>query len=224
MKQFENANKQFVKVIRRYLKGQRNRVIENLDNRVKALEDEVFNLELEIKIAKDEFLPFLQDLLVSAGQGAILFVGGDQDFNLSATLVTTLEKRADLFTRSISEKTFEQLKNAFSESFAEGENRSQLNRRIRKLYNDISDKRAEVISRTEVQVATQTGIFGGYNQAGIGIKVWTWVIGVKGGIRDNHLAMDGEEQPINSAFSNGLMYPGEPTGPAEEVINCQCTL
>jgi len=33
--------------------------------------------------------------------------------------------------------------------------------------------------------------------------------------------MDGEEKPIGAAFSNGLMFPGG-SGPAEEVINCEC--
>jgi len=28
---------------------------------------------------------------------------------------------------------------------------------------------------------------------------------------------------MGERFSNGLMYPGELGGPAEEVINCRCT-
>jgi hypothetical protein len=30
--------------------------------------------------------------------------------------------------------------------------------------------------------------------------------------------------PLDEAFSNGLMYPGDENGPPEEVINCRCTL
>jgi len=34
--------------------------------------------------------------------------------------------------------------------------------------------------------------------------------------------MDGETRPFNEPYSNGLMYPGDPGGSAEEVINCRC--
>jgi hypothetical protein len=29
---------------------------------------------------------------------------------------------------------------------------------------------------------------------------------------------------INEPFTNGLMYPLDPTGAADEVINCRCVL
>lgn len=36
--------------------------------------------------------------------------------------------------------------------------------------------------------------------------------------------MDGEVKELDEAFSNGLMFPGDPDGPAEEVCNCRCAL
>jgi hypothetical protein len=45
-----------------------------------------------------------------------------------------------------------------------------------------------------------------------------------GRTRDTHMAMEGESVGIDEAFSNGLMYPGDPSGPAEETINCRCWL
>lgn len=40
--------------------------------------------------------------------------------------------------------------------------------------------------------------------------------------RDSHMAMDGESVGIDEPFPNGLMYPGDPKGPVEEVANCRC--
>ena len=42
--------------------------------------------------------------------------------------------------------------------------------------------------------------------------------------RDSHAKVDGEIRELDEKFSNGLMYPGDPNGRAEEVINCRCAL
>ena len=42
--------------------------------------------------------------------------------------------------------------------------------------------------------------------------------------RRSHRRLDGEIRELDEPFSNGLMYPGDPDGKAEEVINCRCAL
>ena len=45
--------------------------------------------------------------------------------------------------------------------------------------------------------------------------------------RDTHVDANGQEVPLNEYFSVGadsLMYPGDPDGSDEEVINCRCTV
>lgn len=42
--------------------------------------------------------------------------------------------------------------------------------------------------------------------------------------RASHLDIDGESVPPEEEFSNGLMYPGDPGGAAEEVWNCRCSM
>lgn len=41
--------------------------------------------------------------------------------------------------------------------------------------------------------------------------------------RDSHARVDGEIRELDEKFSNGLMFPGDPSGGAAEVINCRCT-
>jgi hypothetical protein len=40
----------------------------------------------------------------------------------------------------------------------------------------------------------------------------------------NHMILNGEVQGLNEGFSNGLQFPGDPNGGADEVCNCRCTL
>lgn len=42
--------------------------------------------------------------------------------------------------------------------------------------------------------------------------------------RDSHAKVDGEVRELDEKFSNGLRYPGDPSGKAEEVVNCRCAL
>lgn len=42
--------------------------------------------------------------------------------------------------------------------------------------------------------------------------------------RRSHRHVDGEIRELDEPFSNGLMYPSDPSGRASEVINCRCAL
>lgn len=42
--------------------------------------------------------------------------------------------------------------------------------------------------------------------------------------RESHVAVDGEVRELDEPFSNGLMFPGDPSGGAAEVVNCRCAL
>lgn len=51
-----------------------------------------------------------------------------------------------------------------------------------------------------------------------------WASSADDRVRDSHAALHGEYVPMDSTFSNGLEYPGDPSGPAEEVSACRCVL
>lgn len=42
--------------------------------------------------------------------------------------------------------------------------------------------------------------------------------------RESHAIVDGEIRELDGPFSNGLMFPGDPSYGAAEVINCRCAL
>ena len=50
-----------------------------------------------------------------------------------------------------------------------------------------------------------------------------WDAALDGRTRDSHRHVDGEIRELDEKFSNGLMFPGDPSGSAAEVVNCRCT-
>ena len=54
------------------------------------------------------------------------------------------------------------------------------------------------------------------------VKQWDATLDAR--TRNSHIAVDGEWKELDEKFSNGLMFPGDPSGRAEEVIHCRCAL
>lgn len=51
-----------------------------------------------------------------------------------------------------------------------------------------------------------------------------WDSTLDGNTRPSHRMVDGEIRELDEKFSNDLMYPGDPSGGAAEVVNCRCAL
>lgn len=91
--------------------------------------------------------------------------------------------------------------------------------------------RAAVVARTEVQGAVQAGAYFGALRAAqergdfAPRKVWTATVG-DDRTRPTHRAADGQRTLISEPFRVGgaqLLFPGDPRGPAQEVIQCRCS-
>lgn len=72
-------------------------------------------------------------------------------------------------------------------------------------------------------LATEAGGFGAHDAAKwAGATTKTWNTGDNP--RASHAAMDGETVGLHEAFSNGGMWPGDPSLPDEERANCNCSV
>lgn len=228
VKRLDAREKTFMAALTRYFMGQEKRITEALDPkktrifRKEGLIDEVLSIELEVKIGKESLLPLLTELLKQAGIDAAELAGSPDAFNLTSGIAGWLDSRAEIFLRQVNETTFEMLKRDFADSLAAQEGRDGLVRRIRDTYGEISKGRASLIARTEVHNATQYGTMEGYKAAGLAVKIWVTV--EDSATRDSHAMQDGEERPIGIPFTNGLMFPGDPSGPPGETVNCRCTI
>ena len=71
---------------------------------------------------------------------------------------------------------------------------------------------------------TSLGNYGSYKAAIKGrITTKTWVVN-SNNPRDEHAGMDGETVAIKDRFSNGLRWPGDYEGSAEQTVHCKCSL
>jgi len=91
-------------------------------------------------------------------------------------------------------------------------------------YARIPKNRAMTIARTEGHRITEKANSDmqhiAQSRGADMVKVWSsaW----DGKTRPSHRKMDGEIKELDEPYSNGLMYPGDPDGKPEEVINCRC--
>lgn len=82
------------------------------------------------------------------------------------------------------------------------------------------DARAQVIARTEGGKAASTARYEQFKADGI--AQWQWTTEGDGDVRLEHVQVDGEVRALGQPFSNGLTRPLDPSGPADQVINCRC--
>ena len=82
------------------------------------------------------------------------------------------------------------------------------------------------IARTEGhRIQVQAGMDACYKAKDMGadvVKQWDSTLDAR--TRDSHVRLDGEIRELDEKFSNGLMFPGDPSGGAAEVVNCRCAL
>jgi len=82
-------------------------------------------------------------------------------------------------------------------------------------------QRAPEIATTAVLGSANFGTNEGAKQGGLRTK--TWQVNSTNP-RPEHAAMNGETVPIGDLFSNGMMWPGDPAGGADNNANCQCSV
>lgn len=124
----------------------------------------------------------------------------------------------------INTTTRETLRNALLTTIADGGDLREQVSAVRNVFDVAEEFRAVRIARTE------NGIFwngGGHEQAVAGGAIaHVWITSRDLRVRPSHAPMDNQCQPIEVSFVTGagvhLLFPCDPDGPPEEIINCRC--
>lgn len=124
----------------------------------------------------------------------------------------------------INSTTEEQIRAVILAGEDEGASVEAIAKRIRAEALPSSRLRSHVIARTETHFAAGWANEQAATESGILLQK-EWVATTDARTRESHLEVDGEVVAMSGAFNVGgalLRYPGDPSGPAEEVINCRC--
>lgn len=112
--------------------------------------------------------------------------------------------------------------------------KKQIDKMVEAYRRRMINHRAETIARTESLRAVHEGVHNTYEQAidqGVlneqDLKR-TWNTAGDRRVRHSHSSMDGQEKSFREPFISGngsrLMYPTDPSGPAEDTVNCRCVV
>lgn len=135
--------------------------------------------------------------------------------------------QADNRLRGIGSDLWRKTRAQLVTGMADGESIPELTKRVRGELAS-STVRARTIARTEVIGASNAGAFMQVTAMGEDApETKVWLATGDRRTRLSHRAADGQKVPLNDNFqvgSSALMFPGDPRGAADEVVNCRCTL
>jgi hypothetical protein len=106
---------------------------------------------------------------------------------------------------------------------ASGEGLDVLRRRLQ--TSIVSPSHAATVARTEVHNAASYSVDSAVRLTHTDLAEKEWGATEDDRTRPTHSDANGQRVPVNSAFDvggAGMDRPGDPSGPAEEVINCRC--
>ena len=169
---------------------------------------------------------FTGNMYVLHGEGIPLIVPIDQEkvvravqvnSKISKGLYSRLGEDVDLLKRKITAQ--------ISRGVATGMSYSQMAQQLAG-YTKTGYNNAVRITRTEghriQQKSTMDACYAARERGADVVKQWDATMDAN--TRESHQMVDGEIRALDEKFSNGLMYPGDPSGSAAEVINCRCVL
>lgn len=147
---------------------------------------------------------------------------------LTAATVAAARARAKLQAIAVAKTTRERVMRVIADGLEVNDAPAVIARSIVSQVGEMSIARARTIARTETAVAMNTAQNDSMTAMAedLGLTVYKiWTASEDERTRESHAAADGQAVPLADAFKVGgaeLMFPSDPDGPSEEVINCRC--
>jgi HK97 family phage portal protein len=205
--------------IKKYFYQQRIRALKSLDEHKTSIH---LHLEKENEDLKAAVTPVLKAAVDAGAEHARNLAAaqkGIADDRLQQILDAYLQVCADKITR-INNTIQNKIKESLEKGIAEGLTINELAESVKSIYS-MAGNRAKSIARTETTGAVNGGSDLYYKENNIERE---WITAGDEAVRETHRNINGEIRRPGQAFSNGLMYPGDQSGEAGDIINCRCTI
>lgn len=161
-------------------------------------------------------------------------MGGDFDLESRPFFSRYLAEVRNRMART-PEEVYDLIAGQISEGVNSGESIPRLAERIEQTFSttatDRWSNRATTVARTEAIGALNAARLEAFRQYrdewGEDDLMKVWLSTSDHRTRPTHVLADGQRVPLDEPFIVGgarLQFPGDPTGPADEVISCRCTL
>lgn len=117
------------------------------------------------------------------------------------------------------------LQNELAQATILGESQQEIIKRIRKVTGQTVAQARRVAQTERTRVQSQARWQAGNEAAAMGLRVYnTWSTRMINS-RESHIALNGKSALQGERFPGSVLrFPGDPEGPAREVINCFCVM
>lgn len=147
-----------------------------------------------------------------------------KDRAFERTVRTFVERQSFTRADNITEASVRRLQSILADAIDEGMTTSEIAGEIRTVIGSAS--RASLIARTETHTAASAGMDLQAQATGLDLtRVWQATEDER--TRPSHAEADQQKRKMGEPFLVGgahLSYPGDPSGPPGEIINCRCVL
>jgi hypothetical protein len=170
--------------------------------------------------------PIISDVVDEAGKATLDDLSIAVSFDLlDPNVVNVIEGRSQRFARSVTETTWNDLRDTLSAGVQAGEGIPALQNRVARTMDEARTWRTEAIARTEVVGASNLGSLEGARQSGV-VTTKTWLAALDDRTRDWHVAAHNQRVALDADFVvGGERGPSPHALPsAANVVNCRCTM
>ena len=189
------------------------------EDHIKALYNKIYTI-VGTSFANDSFRN------VKSGQYDYSLKEDIYEMAFDAEMQKIVEMQAALRITGVTQTTKDIVSLNIQRSIEEGLSIPNAAKSMRSKWSDLTKYRSELIARTEIISASNGGSLVGAEATGLPLeKIWLSARDKR--TRDDHLMADGQRRKMNEVFvlrdGSRLRYPGDPSGPGHQVIQCRCT-
>jgi len=179
--------------------------------------------QLKPKRLTDETRGLWEEQLEAWGQEALDELGVDISFDMLNPLVSDhLEDFSSTRIKGINDTTRDAIRAQLREGVEAGEGYLELAARIKGVFTDCDQRRAETIARTEAMRSSNFAEHEAQAMSGV-VEAREWIATPDDRAREDHLAINGQVRKLDEPFEfpdgTPVMFPGDSGDPAQD-INC----